>query len=104
MLFRSTNLHPQWVVEFARLLVMIHKCLGTKILITSHHPDMVSAIRYIAEKEGFLDDTRFYLAESEADVSCFEYKNLGSDIEPVFESFNESFATIQKYAGNYGEL
>lgn len=100
----ETNLHPQWVVEFAHLLIMIHKYLGTKILITSHHPDMVSAIRYISEKEGLLDATRFYLAEPADEVPLYEYKNLGNDIDPVFESFNESFATIQKYAENYGEL
>lgn len=100
----ETNLHPQWVVELAHLLVLIHQCLGTKILITTHHPDMVSAIRYIAEKEGILDDTHFYLAEPVCGGSMFEYKDLGYDIEPVFESFNESFATIQKYAGSYGEL
>ena len=101
----ETNLHPQWVVELVHLLVLIHKCLGTKILVTSHHPDMVSAIRYISEKEGLLDVTRFYLAEPEDEFSIlYEYKNLGHDIDPVFESFNESFSTIQKYAGNYGEL
>lgn len=101
----ETNLHPQWVVEFAHLLVLVHKCLGTKILVTSHHPDMVSAIRYISEKEELQDGTRFYLAEPEDEASqLYEYKNLGNDIDPVFESFNESFSTIQKYAGNYGEL
>lgn len=100
----ETNLHPQWVVEFAHLLILIHKCLGTKILITSHHPDMVSAIRYISEKEALLDVTRFYLAERDDEGPLFEYKNLGDDIDPVFESFNESFSTMQKYAGKYGEL
>lgn len=59
----ETNLHPQWVVELAHLLVRINKTFGTKILITSHNPDMVSAIRYISEKEGLLNTTRFYLAE-----------------------------------------
>ena len=39
----ETNLHPQWVVELAHLLVRINKTFGTKILITSHNPDMVSA-------------------------------------------------------------
>lgn len=55
----ETNLHPQWVVELAHLLVRINKTFGTKILITSHNPDMVSAIRYISEKEGLLNTTRF---------------------------------------------
>ena len=49
---------------------------------------MVSAIRYISEKEGLLNTTRFYLAEQRESSDMFDYKDLGSDIEPVFGSFN----------------
>ena len=100
----ETNLHPQWVVELAHLLVCINNTFGTKIFITSHNPDMVSAIRYISEKAGVLNTTRFYLAEQREGSDLFDYKDLGSDIEPVFESFNKSFDTLQKYVENYGEI
>ena len=100
----ETNLHPQWIVEFAHLLVMVNKELGTKIMIASHNPDMVSAIRYISEKEGILDQTHFYLAEQREDSELFDYKDLGNDIDPVFESFNKSYETLQKYVEDYGNL
>lgn len=100
----ETNLHPQWIVEFAHLLVMVNKELGTKIMIASHNPDMVSAIRYISEKEGILDKTHFYLAEQREGTELFDYKDLGNDIEPVFESFNKSYETLQKYVEDYGNL
>ena len=100
----ETNLHPQWVVELAHLLVCINKTFGTKIFITSHNPDMVSAIRYISEKVGVLNTTRFYLAEQRESSDMFDYKDLGSNIEPVFGSFNKSFDTLQKYVENYGEI
>ena len=100
----ETNLHPQWIVEFAHLLVMVNKELGTKIMIASHNPDMVSAIRYISEKEGILDNTHFYLAEQRDNSELFDYKDLGNDIDPVFESFNKSYETLQKYVEDYGNL
>lgn len=100
----ETNLHPQWVVEFAHLLVLIHKTLGTKILITSHNPDMVSAIKYISEAEGIAENTRFYLAEQSDGSALYEYRNLGNDINPVFDSFNQSFSTLEKYATDFGKL
>lgn len=100
----ETNLHPQWIVEFAHLLVMVNKELGTKIMIASHNPDMVSAIRYISEKEGILDKTHFYLAEQREDSELYDYKDLGNDIDPVFESFNKSYETLQKYVEDYGNL
>ena len=46
----EAHLHPQWIVEFARLLVLLHKELGLKIMIASHNPDMVAAIQSIAHK------------------------------------------------------
>ncbi len=94
----ETNLHPQWVVEFARLLVLINKNFGTKIFITSHNPDMVSAIKYISESEGVAGSTRFYLAELFENGGQYEYHDLGNDINPVFNSFNQSFSTLEKYA------
>lgn len=100
----ETNLHPQWVVEFARLLVLINKTLGTKIFITSHNPDMVSAIKYISESENIAGTTRFYLAELSDDSTQYEYRNLGNDINPVFDSFNQSFRTLEKYASDFGKL
>ena len=71
---------------------------------TSHNPDMVSAIRYISEKVGVLNTTRFYLAEQRESSDMFDYKDMGSNIEPVFGSFNKSFDTLQKYVENYGEI
>ena len=41
----EAHLHPQWIVEFARLLVLLHKELGLKIMIASHNPDMVADIQ-----------------------------------------------------------
>lgn len=65
---------------------------------------MVSAIRYISEKVGVLNTTRFYLAEQRESSDMFDYKDLDSDIEPVFGSFNKSFDMLQKYVENYGEI
>lgn len=98
----EAHLHPQWVVEFARLLVMLNKEVGLKIMLASHDPDMVSAIRYVADAEGVLDNTNFYLAEKDAATETYTYKALGHDIEPIFESFNKSFELIEKYGVDYG--
>lgn len=98
----EAHLHPQWIVEFARMLVKIHKETGLFIMLASHDPDMVSAIRYIAEKEDVLDDTTFYLAEQDKNAETFSYKELGHDIEPIFASFNKSFDLIEKYGVDNG--
>lgn len=98
----EAHLHPQWIVEFARILVMLNKEIGLKIMIASHDPDMVSAIRYVADAEGVLTNANFYLAEHDANAETYTYKALGHDIEPIFESFNKSFDLIEKYGVDNG--
>lgn len=92
------HLHPQWIFEYARILVLINKYLGTKILISSHNPDMVSAIQTIADKEGVLDIVNFYLSEADNDnQGRFSFKSLGTDIAEIFDSFNVAIDRINNY-------
>ena len=98
----EAHLHPQWIVEFARLLVLLNKKVGLKIMIASHDPDMVSAIRYVAEAEGVLSNTNFYIAEEKGNSQTYIYKDLGNDIEPIFLSFNKSYELIEKYGIDNG--
>lgn len=94
----EAHLHPQWIVDFARLLVLLHKEIGVKILIASHNPDMVAAIQAIARKENVLENTNFYLAKSCNDnTHQFTYKNLGPEIGEIFESFNIAIDRIKFY-------
>ena len=99
----EVHLHPQWIVEFARVIVMIHKIIGTKFLISSHNPDMVSAIRYIAESEGCLKNLEFYVAKRAKDgIGHYSFKSTGLNIEPIFKSFNKSYERLTKYVADNG--
>lgn len=94
----EAHLHPQWIVEYARLIIMLHKKLGVKFFIASHSTDMVSAIRYISEKDKCLSAVSFYVAEEDAHKrNSFVFKSLDHDIEPIFESFNKSFKVLDSY-------
>ena len=98
----EAHLHPQWIVEFARLLVLLNKDLGLKIMIASHNPDMVAAIHDIAHKEGVLSDTRFYVAQpDEENPHQYVYKDLEHEIGEIFDSFNIALDRINIY-GNGG--
>lgn len=94
----EAHLHPQWIVEYARMIVLLHKEIGVKFFIASHSTDMISAIRYIAAKEEVQDSLNFYLAEdSEETPYEYTYRALGLDIDPIFKSFNKSFEKIDEY-------
>lgn len=94
----EAHLHPQWIVEYARMIVLIHKQIGAKFFIASHSTDFVSAIKYIATKEKCLETLSYYLSEEDSEKRyTFNYRSLGQNIEPIFESFNKSFELIDKY-------
>ncbi len=92
----EAHLHPKWVVEYARLIVFLNQRIGVRFLIASHHPDMISALKYISEKEKNSDRLNFYLAESDGDFQ-YNYTHLGVEIEKIFESFNIALERIDLY-------
>ncbi len=94
----EAHLHPQWVVEYARLIVLLNKKLGVKFLIASHHPDMISAIKYISLKEKTDKSLNFYLAEkNKNNPFLYNYKHKKIDLEDIFASFNIAFERIDLY-------
>ena len=95
----ETHLHPQWVVEYANILVQLHKDVGVKIVIASHSPDMVSAIETISRKHQVEDVTRFYQAKKEEGMK-YNFEDLGTGISGIFDSFNVAFSKMQEYGAD----
>lgn len=93
----ESHLHPQWIVEYARLIVLLNKHIGVKFFIASHNPDMVSAIKYISEAEETDNNLNFYVADRNSPSYTYSYKHLGTDVEAIFESFNIALDRINLY-------
>lgn len=93
----ESHLHPQWIIEYARIIVLLNKQLGVKFFIASHNPDMISAIRYISEKEEVLENLNFYLSQKNNYDYTYRYVELGQDIDPIFASFNIALDRINQY-------
>ncbi len=90
--------HPQWIFEFARLLVLLNKEIGVKFLLASHNPDMVSALQSIAKRESVIDSLVFYQASSLDELSfSYSFEHLGTDITKIFQSFNIAIDRIHQY-------
>ena len=93
----EAHLHPQWIVEFAHILVLLNKELGAKVMVASHNPNMVEAIQAVAKKLGVLENTHFYMAKEAENRFTYEYEDLGQDVEGVFKSFNVAYQKIEQY-------
>ncbi len=93
----EAHLHPQWIVEYARLIVLLNKELGVKFFIASHNPDMISALKYIAKKEGNISNLNFYLSTKQANEYTYTFTHLKDDIEPIFKEFNIALDRMEQY-------
>lgn len=92
------HLHPQWIVEYAHMLVRINKLIGAKIVVSSHNPDMVSALQAISAYEGILDNLNFYIAEPSTESERqYEFRSLGSEYSDIFDAFNVSIGRINSF-------
>lgn len=100
----EAHLHPQWIVEYARILLLLSKRLRVRILVTSHSPDMVNALHTIGLALGMGQDIGFYLAEAdEKEKYKFNYRPLKNKVGDIFKAYNVSFDRIDSYARSVGE-
>lgn len=91
----EVHLHPQWVVKYAQMLVLLHKKLGVRILVSSHDPDFVSAIKYMGQKAELGQAVKFYFARKKG--ARYDFLPQGNDISAIFTSFNQALTEIRKY-------
>lgn len=60
----EVHLHPKWQLKYAEMIVKLVK-LGVPILVTSHSPYFVQALKVYSDRENLFDKTSFYLTEKE---------------------------------------
>ena len=92
----EAHLHPEWIVEYAALLARLVKKYGVRILVASHNPDMVNALKTFALAIGISDRTKFYQAVEAGPDHLYQYdfESRGLSIESVFDSFNSVYEMI----------
>lgn len=99
----EAHLHPQWIVEYAKIVVELNKRKGVMFLIASHSTDFVQALSLYGDHEKMLDgdnpQMHFYLAEASQD-NTFTFKNCRGDIEPIFKTFNKSYDIMFDHVKN----
>lgn len=93
----EAHLHPQWIVELARILVLLRKEIGCHIFISTHSTDMVRGIKYLSGKEEIEDNVNFFIAQSLETNGRYCYKDLKNNISDIFKCFNKSLSKIDGF-------
>lgn len=78
----ENHLHPEWQIRFASTLVELART-GVPVLISSHSPYFIQAVRHSAEKSSMKDYVNYYLAEETGNgLSVLE--NVTDDLNRIF--------------------
>ena len=85
----ENHLHPEWQIKFASVLVELAKA-GIPILISSHSPYFIQAVRYFADKLSMNDFVNYYLAEETEDELCV--------LEDVTDDLNRIFMKLAQHS------
>lgn len=81
----EVHLHPEWQLEYAKLLVELVKN-NIPVIVTSHSPYFVEALKVYSDKARISDKTHFYLGEMGKKGSTF--KDVSQNLDLLFEKFS----------------
>lgn len=97
----EAHLHPQWTVEYARIITTLHRELGVKFLLATHSPRLVQSLSLFAsEEEETAKSLLFYMSEpTEITPVRYRFRELTEEegIEPIFSCFNTAYDVMNKY-------
>jgi predicted ATPase len=82
----EVHLHPKWEIEYAKIIVELSK-LGVYILISSHSPYFLKALRKYSQDDEIAEKTtKFYFGESNSVDSRTRFRDVTENLEPVFKA------------------
>ena len=84
----EVHLHPKWQLEMAKIIVELVKN-GVNIVVNSHSPYMIEALKRYSEVEEIEDKTNFYLAED-------GYIEHQDSLENIFEKLTLPLRELKK--------
>lgn len=87
------NLHPEWQLIYAELIVFMQKQLNLTVLMTTHSPYFLDALEVYTQKYEISDKCNYYLAETvNNDV---QFTNVTDNLEPIYKKLFVPFQKLE---------
>ena len=92
----EANLHPEWQIKFAKILVLLVKELDLSIYIASHSPFFIEAIELYSQYYDLIDDSYFYLTQK---AEGYQYDIVSVDsnnLEAIYRNLGQPYDILDK--------
>lgn len=92
----EVNLHPDWQLNLAEVLVRLVKDLNINLYINSHSPHFIEALEVLSVKYGLEDDTCFYRTILSEDSDRYDFEELDYDtINLLYSDLGDVYDKIE---------
>ncbi|WP_298535813.1 AAA family ATPase [uncultured Methanobrevibacter sp.] len=92
----EVNLHPEWQIKFAKILVLLVKELDLSIYIASHSPFFIEAIELYSQYYDLIDESFFYLTQKaegyQYDIMPIDSNNL----EAIYRNLGQPYDILDE--------
>lgn len=92
----EVNLHPEWQIVFAKILVILAKELNIHVYINTHSPMFIEAMSLYSEKYGLKNESNFYLTERHKSGGFYFNKIDNDDMGAVYENLSRPYDDLDK--------
>ena len=92
----EVNLHPEWQIKFAKILVLLVKELDLSIYIASHSPFFIEAIELYSQYYDLIDDSYFYLTQK---AEGYQYDIVSVDsnnLEAIYRNLGQPYDILDE--------
>lgn len=85
----ESNLHPEWQLKLAELLVLLHRHLDVRLYINSHSPYFVRAIEYYTNQYDLTEKVKFYDMKEIQDSGLFTVEDVTKNIDTIYKHLSK---------------
>jgi len=94
----EVHLHPKWQLKYAKIIVELVRN-GVKILVNSHSPYMIEALKVYSDNKRLENKTNFYLSQKNNGQTMSKIENVTLDLEPIFKKLADPYRKIEQELG-----
>ena len=91
----EVNLHPEWQIKFAKILVLLVKELDSSIFVASHSPFFIEAIELYSQYYDLIDESFFYLTQK-ADDGYDIVKVDSNNLEEIYRNLGQPYDILDE--------
>lgn len=94
----ETHLHPEWMLKYAEIVVLLHNVLNINFLISTHSSEFLSFIQSFIIKHNCSKSCNYYMLKNdpEDDTKSIVQEYSGDQLDEIYDVLTRPFITVSK--------